>query len=118
MDLGKHLDRYRILVSTPVVKKVGGINGPLTEIRALTAEMLGKDIRQIAKLTQGWSHQQLYILYKECQEFRKNPGALWWIKYKELNKKYANQKKINNKGLLRVGEERRSQKQEKGQSLF
>lgn len=101
-------------------KRRGGINDPLTEQRAITAEWLGISFGQITGLTRGWKTQQLFILRKEAESFEKNPKALWWKLYKERNKLYGKSKKdVHARGLHKMGKTRGTESEiKKQESLF
>ena len=90
--VGGFLDRYK---QKPVVtKKIGGINDPKTEIRALTLKLISNDkykmtMGGLGKITKGWSVQHLEQVYKAAVSFTPNPGACWWKIWKEKRKIYG-----------------------------
>jgi hypothetical protein len=51
--------------------------------RGQTAEMLGKNFGQIAKLTKGWSLDKIRSRYYYVQKEGNNPAALWWHLWKQ-----------------------------------
>ena len=107
-----------ILLKRQVVKdksKKGGIQDPLTEQRALTATFLNIPLLQVCGLTKGWTANQLYRLRTECLLFKANPQALFWKKYKLLNKTYG---RSNKKVLVKGRKERRGSNEEKGQRVL
>ena len=98
-----------------VTKKTrGGIQDSLTAERIQTLNFLNSYIKeerdkislgQILGLTKLWDTDQLYQLRRKAESFTKNPPALWWKLYKQIN----NDKKRNYKDIPRVWKERRKQ---------
>lgn len=102
-----------------MAKKHGGPNCELTELRAKTAEMLGKGIGQVCKLTKGWTAPELYEMYRKAQE-GKNAPALWWWLRKEFIKKNEEtiQKRIKARVEQRVLQDWKTKKTRLQKTLF
>ena len=123
----ENLDTLRISYATkhwtPKKKKRGGVVGQITEVRELIVKMLNNNsfkvvhkpegsvakkyppitIQQISMMTKGWTHKELHSIYREAMGFRKNPAALFWIKYKEFKQKNGEKIKARiNERLLRI----------------
>jgi len=122
MHIGDILAQEGLMPTKPINRSRGGIMGPKSEIRGLIALMVDRPILQIAKLTKNWSHQQMYMLYQECQAFTKNPPALFWLKYKKLKiiygKSKTKEKAVNKKGLSELGKGRRGEEQAERQGVL
>lgn len=138
----KNIDSLKIsnFITAPNrTKKIGGVVGKVTEVRGMIVRMLNSNnisvstkpntitkkyppitIQQLSKITQGWTHDELYSIYRTSIEFQKNPAALFWIKYKEFKKNNGEKIKarINKRLLRKNGKEGRENQQEKRQSLF
>lgn len=91
------LIKDRVALATK--KKKGGVNDPLTEQRAITAEFLEIPIARVCGMTRGWTADQLFRLHKESIAWTVNPKALWWVLYKKYNKVYAKQKNGETKNI-------------------
>lgn len=134
----KNLDELKVQVDLSRYahkKKKGGVNGQISEIRSLLLTMMNTpkphkpgekkykpmSMIVISSLTRGWTAQELYEIYRGCIEFSKNPQALFWIKYKEFNKKYGQKikERIEYRRFQKVGKKGRGDKQEeRNQALF
>lgn len=113
-NINDYISKYK----TMTVSR-GGPNCEITELRAKTAAMLGKDIGQVCALTKGWTKDELYEMYRKAQD-GKIPAKLWWWLRKEFNKKYGEKvkKRIHDRVLSRVRKESRRPKQEEGQGIL
>jgi hypothetical protein len=101
----------------PLLKKRGGIVGPLTEQRDIASKILNLPIARVGRMTKGWSVDQLYRLNKTAQGFTKNPPALWWLEYKKVKDKYG-KKTVHKSDVRKVGEDGGSNIKEEGQKLL
>lgn len=114
--IGDLLSKYKQVATSVKVKKTkGGIQDPLTEERVNTATFLNIELGQVLGITKGWTQTQLYTLRQEVMLFKANPQALWWKKWKVLNKIYGQK---NKKTIRRVGETGRGKKQREGQGVL
>jgi len=97
------LDRYKEM------PKVQGRNwmNEITDLRQQTAQLIGKPVAQVFGLTRGWSSSQIYQVLKVAQSFTANPGACWWVIWKQKNPIYGKSKKeIKDQRLQEIRERR------------
>jgi hypothetical protein len=64
----------------------GGINGPITEQRAIAAEILEIPVARVGRMTKGWPLEEIMRINDRARAWKINPGALWWKTYKEYKK--------------------------------
>ncbi len=91
MELAEYVKK--LFIRTKEAKQTRRATSESAELRLKIAALVGRDIKQIAGLTRGWSNYQLLRSYEDAIAWKKNPAACWWVIYKKNKQVYGRRRK-------------------------